>query len=1154
MTKKALTIIALTVVLSMVLGMSAFAAKATHADKVNNYLMPTRSHVERSNPVTTDPTLETYVPQKEKAVPVGSVARFEGQGVGTPVDETFHDYQWGGENESRHIAVSAVPDGGNTFVDIHFHNNARPADTIVTHSNYQSYQVNGLGWTFGGALGGTDLQSNDTLSGVWGGLDVRPNGLAVLHAWDREGEFADTLNGHTFYYQTAVYGQPASKNWITTAQLNPFTINPADNNPPVLPAIAITELGGNTIIHCVVLENGGLSGLPGKPPDWFYRHLIYFRNDNATLEAPGVWSDGAVIDTVLAFVHTMAAERNGTKVAAVWWSPSDTGEAQENVYDDDLYYAISSDTGNTWTSGNATNYQRDVESGTALFEFDAVFDENGNLHVAFTAAQVMADPYRNGWNWLDFNCNVYHWADHTNRISLVGDGNYDEVNVGEFGQGYWNVRVCGFGPDLRHLYTQKPNIAQCGDYMYITWAQIHHKINSLGASSTAADTAEAVSDCSDDTRFGNSNHEIFLSVSSDLDGNCWDSPRNLTNTFTPDCQSPDSGGTICGNEVFPNMSHDALDVTGITPALNWPTGNEVIPAGATFTSNKYLQVFYLDDLVPDSWYIDDADPSTRQPYNNDMRWFRLACVEPETAPSLTADRGGILWPEYVENGQVENYTVNVTNNGNTGASPTVTTTETTGSGWLSTTTLNPISACVDDITEAFDIVITAPAGPVTQFLEGIVTISSADPNSPIEIPVKVWTAPAIEPPGVYDTSATSSDWDGKGLNDFIALTVSNHGEQGRQGAGGVNLDFVVGGTDCNTDATVYLYSGSPFFMVKNGTVSATSSHYTTNVAQEFTWTPLTDASIESGTTAAYDSVFAGRMANRDTTMWMERTFYAPRNNPSDPSFVVVKTVVGTDADITDSVALGEIIDWDVPSDDGADNTSGTTQPSENQFVYFRGTDTLGSDACISNTRRFATMAFHRGYVDGDDPCDASDAFWGAWGTNVRGPFDLDTLTGEYQGDLWWDSLYEKSGLWATSAADDQGQFMTYEFRDGLASSEQLVYWSIYATGYDMDGYENLDTLVTTAKDWADDNLLGCVSGCCVGDRGNVDNSPDDAVTLGDLTVMIDILFISLGDPACWEETNLDGSTPEGPGSVTLGDLTVLIDHLFISLDPLPACP
>ncbi len=85
------------------------------------------------------------------------------------------------------------------------------------------------------------------------------------------------------------------------------------------------------------------------------------------------------------------------------------------------------------------------------------------------------------------------------------------------------------------------------------------------------------------------------------------------------------------------------------------------------------------------------------------------------------------------------------------------------------------------------------------------------------------------------------------------------------------------------------------------------------------------------------------------------------------------------------------------------------------------------------------------------------------------------------------------------------------------------------------------------------NANGCVSsGCCTGPSvGNVDGSPDDLITMGDLTVLIDHLFISLNPLACITEGNVDMSAD---GLVTMGDLTVLIDHLFISLNPLQSCP
>ncbi len=81
--------------------------------------------------------------------------------------------------------------------------------------------------------------------------------------------------------------------------------------------------------------------------------------------------------------------------------------------------------------------------------------------------------------------------------------------------------------------------------------------------------------------------------------------------------------------------------------------------------------------------------------------------------------------------------------------------------------------------------------------------------------------------------------------------------------------------------------------------------------------------------------------------------------------------------------------------------------------------------------------------------------------------------------------------------------------------------------------------------------------CCTGASvGNLDCNGSGVPDMGDLTILIDHLFISLDPLCCIDEGDVDLSgqpTPE-PNDVDMGDLTVLIDHLFISLDPLPACP
>jgi hypothetical protein len=73
--------------------------------------------------------------------------------------------------------------------------------------------------------------------------------------------------------------------------------------------------------------------------------------------------------------------------------------------------------------------------------------------------------------------------------------------------------------------------------------------------------------------------------------------------------------------------------------------------------------------------------------------------------------------------------------------------------------------------------------------------------------------------------------------------------------------------------------------------------------------------------------------------------------------------------------------------------------------------------------------------------------------------------------------------------------------------------------------------------------------CCSGLTGNIDCDLSSIVDIGDLTVLVDHLFITFTPLCCESEASVDGA--EG---VDIGDLIVLVDHLFINFGPLVSCP
>ncbi len=72
--------------------------------------------------------------------------------------------------------------------------------------------------------------------------------------------------------------------------------------------------------------------------------------------------------------------------------------------------------------------------------------------------------------------------------------------------------------------------------------------------------------------------------------------------------------------------------------------------------------------------------------------------------------------------------------------------------------------------------------------------------------------------------------------------------------------------------------------------------------------------------------------------------------------------------------------------------------------------------------------------------------------------------------------------------------------------------------------------------------------CCNGRVGDANSQGGDEPTIGDVSILIDMLFISFQELDCWAEADVNqtGGTSPDRSDITIGDISYLIDYLFIS--------
>lgn len=423
-------------------------------------------------------------------------------------------------------------------------------------------------------------------------------------------------------------------------------------------------------------------------------------------------------------------------------------------------------------------------------------------------------------------------------------------------------------------------------------------------------------------------------------------------------------------------------------------------------------------------------------------------------------------------------------------------------------------------------------------------------------------------PILWDTVATHEVFDGGSLPVWpcFGLIVSNHGEAGHAGLGGVNLDFAVSGLECGTRHadSVYLSSGSPFLIEnRDGELVLTTSVNRLTRESVNSWTPVvTSQGMAGGLSAdgSYDSVYTGVFVNRDSTIGMERRYYAPRDYL--PIFVIVGTsIFAFDGEPHSSLTVGTVTDWDIPSDSIGINRSWVSPPLNTGIscLFMQGTDTAGGQACWPGGARAGVESplgwYHTAEL-GIDPCINHGGFWGTWAGSAS--FLRDTSLSrlgqpldppQLDASAWLEDVSDHPGLVADSVREDQAIWLTFQLDGELAAEDTLVLWTAY-TSYMSGNYCYLAEVLFKARRWYKERLRGCDPGCCLGYLGDA-NGTGGWPTISDISVMIDMLYISGTEVACLSgaDANRSGGCNPTRADITIGDIATLISVLFIGEEP-----
>jgi len=378
------------------------------------------------------------------------------------------------------------------------------------------------------------------------------------------------------------------------------------------------------------------------------------------------------------------------------------------------------------------------------------------------------------------------------------------------------------------------------------------------------------------------------------------------------------------------------------------------------------------------------------------------------------------------------------------------------------------------------------------------------------------------------------------------LIVGTNGNFGHQGEWGANLDYVNFG-DCEYWQGIYVYDGSPVVSyVDNGDTVASWAIFGDN---RYNLVDNLKMPVPTQSEPSYQVYESGTFVNQDSTLALEKTWWAPVGN-TPCNFVIQRLRVYSYDGLTHTgLAIGEATDWDIPSDDAAINTGGFHYDGLDRLVYLRGTE-IDQGGCQLSTDRYGAQAW-LGYYENDTCTFLTDGPHGAYtASNVTYVWPA----GGFIPSEMYDNM-QQSGFSADATPVDQHMVMTYFANQTITSQDTLQVYTALISIHEGDTTDLINS-AQAARTWFEAELKStCGGGCCMPPiRGNIDYNSGDDIDISDLVWLVDYMFSSGPPPPCWAEANVNGDGPDDSSGIDISDLVYLVDYMFSGGNPPVACP